>query len=488
MKKLALCIGNDTYEILPQLSCCVADATAMEEQLKSLGFDTVLKINLNREEMADIVLEFVEQIERYDVALLYYAGHGFQADSDNILAPIDLNTNNRPAAVRMSAFPLSELMNQLNRFPEQTKIVILDACRETLGYRGSFQDFAPVSAPQGSVIAFATSPGQSSKENSVTGHGRYTEALLQYMSLPRVPVETVFKKVREALVAGTGGTQIPWEHTSLIGEFYFNPDTIYDGVSYSWEAKADGRFHFLQDSEVKTIVEGLKTYNWPQQETAIHRITSIDFSKASSNELFVLGRNLYQAACGSSFASQGFISNFGATKRIPDQAKLHILNGMAYEIYFDKHNRLRKQYKTSYSASIISYLEQPEFYASREFVASHLCKIENKPIYIPGQNERMYFHVKGHQTDEGYLVEDVIYQGRSVLFNGAGDERIDNDVFRMDTRCFTFEQSLIACVVAPADCVVFQYDDPAISHESVLLTPFDGFTIRFEAEVENDTQ
>ncbi len=70
MKKLALCIGNDTYEILPQLSCCVADATAMEEQLKSLGFDTVLKINLNREEMADVVLEFVEQIERYDVALL----------------------------------------------------------------------------------------------------------------------------------------------------------------------------------------------------------------------------------------------------------------------------------------------------------------------------------------------------------------------------------------------------------------------------------
>lgn len=487
LKKLALCIGNDAYKILPQLSCCIADATAIEGQLKALGFDTILKTNLNREEMADTIFNFVEQLDRYDVALLYYAGHGFQADSDNILAPIDLNTNNRPAAVRLSAFPLSELMNQLNRFPEQTKIVIMDACRETLGYRGSFQDFAPVSAPQGSVIAFATSPGQSSKENSSTGHGRYTEALLQYMSLPRVPVETVFKKVREALVAGTGGSQIPWEHTSLIGEFYFNPDTIYDGISYSWEAKSDSKFRFLPNSEVKAIVEGLKTYNWPQQESAIDKLTSIDFSKASSNELFVLGRNIYQAACGSSFACQRFINRFGASKRIPDQAKLHILNGLAYEIYYDSHNKLRTKYKSSCLASIINYLEQPEFYASREFIASHLCKIEDRPIYIPGQNERMYFMVQGQQTDEGYRIDDVIYQGRSVFYNNDGSKPVDRQGYKAEERCFAFEQSVIACVAAPVDCIQFQYDNPATNNESVLLVPYDGFSIRFESNFEADT-
>ena len=100
------------------------------------------------------------------------------------------------------------------------------------------KDFAPISAPQGSVIAFATSPGQSSKENVGTGHGYYTEALLKYMSLPRVPIETTFKKVREFLFAKTSGTQIPWEHTSLVGEFYFNPDTIYDGAAYSMKLTA----------------------------------------------------------------------------------------------------------------------------------------------------------------------------------------------------------------------------------------------------------
>lgn len=486
MKKLALCIGNDDYEILPRLNCCIADAIAIEEQLKNLGFDTILKTNLNRENLADEILGFVEQIRQYDAVLLYYAGHGFQADGDNILAPIDLNVNNRPAAVRLSAFTLSELMNQLNRFPAQTKIVILDACRETLGYRGTFQDFAPVSAPQGSVIAFATSPGQSSKENAATGHGRYTEALLQYITLPRVPVETVFKKVRESLVVGTGGTQIPWEHTSLIGEFYFNPDTIYDGVSYSWEAKADSKFHFLPDSEVRSIVEGLKTYNWPQQETAISKVTSIDFFKASSNELFVLGRNIYQAACGSSFACLRFINNFGTTKYISDQAKVHILNGMAYEIYYDARNNLRSKYKTSCLASIVNYLEQPEFYASREFIGSHLCKIEDRPIYIPGQNERMFFIVKGKATEDGYQVEDISYHGKSVYFNAKGTEYVEADPWTIGTRCFTFEQSVISCVAAPSDCVQFQYDDPTINHESELLIPYEGFSIRFKVDSEED--
>lgn len=486
MKKLALCIGNNDYEILPKLNCCVADATAIAEQLNNLGFDTILKTNLSRESLADEILGFVDQISQYDAVLLYYAGHGFQADGDNILAPIDLNVNNRPAAVRLNAFALSELMNQLNRFPEQTKIVILDACRENLGYRGSFLDFAPVSAPQGSVIAFATSPGQSASENDATGHGRYTEALLKYITLPRVPVETVFKKVRESLVVDTGGAQIPWEHTSLIGEFYFNPDTIYDGVSYSWEAKADGRFHFHFDSEVRSIVVGLKSKNWPQQETAVNQVMSLDFSQASSNELFVLGRNIYQAACGRSYACQRFISNFGATKDIPDQAKTHILNGMAYEIYYDAQNNLRHHFKVSCLASIVNYLERPEFYSSREFIGSHLCKIEDRPIYIPGQNERLFFIVKGKTTDDGYQIEDISYHGKSVFFNAEGTDYVEEAPCTIENRCFTFEQSVIDYVAAPADCVQFQYDDPTINHESELLIPCEGFSIRFKVDNEED--
>ncbi len=46
MKRIALCIGNDAYSILPALNCAIADATAMEKELKALGFDTELRTDL----------------------------------------------------------------------------------------------------------------------------------------------------------------------------------------------------------------------------------------------------------------------------------------------------------------------------------------------------------------------------------------------------------------------------------------------------------
>ena len=126
---------------------------------------------------------------------------------------------------------------------------------------------------------------------------------------------------------------------------------------------------------------------------------------------------------------------------------------MAYEIYYDARNYLRTKYKTSCLASIVNYLEQPEFYASREFIGSHLCKIEDRPIYIPGQNERMFFIVKGNATEGGYEVEDISYHGKSVFFNAKGADYVGTDSWTIGTRCFTFEQSVISCVAAPSDCV-----------------------------------
>ena len=82
MKRIALCIGNDEYSILPALNCAIADAAAMEEKLKGLGFDTELKTDLDRTGLADAIFSFSDKIENYDAALIYYAGHGFQVDGD----------------------------------------------------------------------------------------------------------------------------------------------------------------------------------------------------------------------------------------------------------------------------------------------------------------------------------------------------------------------------------------------------------------------
>ena len=286
MKILALCIRNDEYQNIPPLCCAVNDAKSVSVELTDLGFEVICECNLDRTMMVEKITSFIDQIEVYDSVLFYYAGHGCQIDGDNILALTDLDINQRPSAIKINAFSLEELMRSLDKYPDKVKVFILDACRTVLFDRGTVKGFAPVRAPQGSIIAFATSPVQSSSENTSTQHGYYTEALLNYIKLPRVNIETIFKKTREQLVASFGGKQIPWEHTSLVGDYYLNPNTIYDDVNYSPEVLADSRYH-SSNSYVREIIDGLKSHNWYTQGAVLLRISTLNLKEVLASDLFV---------------------------------------------------------------------------------------------------------------------------------------------------------------------------------------------------------
>lgn len=448
MKRIALCIGNDNYITLSKLNCAKNDAYEISTALERLGFDTQQVCDIDRTKMVDVITDFTDKLKEYDSCVFYYAGHGFQIDGDNILAPIDLDINGRNQQVKMNAFPLEDLMHQLEIYPDKIKVIILDACRDTLNNRGAFKSFAPVLAPQGSIIAFSTSPGQSSSEHTSSRHGYYTEALLKYIELPRVHIETVFKKTREFLVAELGDKQIPWEHTSLIGDYYLNPNTIYDGVHYSIDALADCQYH-SNNPEVRNILERLKSHNWHSQEKAIPMLKSLVFESIQATDLFVIGRNIYQAADGSCYHAQIFISNF-VNVNIPEMAKLHLLNGMGYEIYFDSQNKLRLHPKSGYYTEIIRLLEMNEFYGSQAFIASSLYRNENQIVYIPGQNEIMDFNV---ETDSNGFLNKIIYRGKNVLFGANGCVYDNDDIFPLDSTSSQLIAEIAKQIVAPLDCV-----------------------------------
>ncbi len=478
MKRIALCIGNDDYQIMNKLTCACADAAAVFEKLKLLGFESYLYENVDRSAFVHAVTEFEEMLDDYDAAVFYYAGHGFQIAGQNVLAPVDLNTHAPDNEVKGNAYPLSDLTELLNQHANVQKAIILDACRTELGVRGNIgAGFGPVFALPGSIIAFSTSPGQASKENISSGHGKYTETLLQFMELPRVPIETVFKKTREKLALVTSNQQISWEHTSLIGEFYLNPDTVYDGMVYSEEAMCDALFRFQKGSKIKEIVDGLKIRVWDTQKAAMAEIASIDFTAASANELFILGRNIYQAADGNCFAAQGFIDDFGLKQYILPQAKCHILCGMAYEMYFDSKNQFRFTYKKGKYTDLISLLELQEFYSSRQFIVSKLVKIDTCPIYIPGQNELMNIAVQCKREDDGIHVTDIIYNGRSVLFSSGGSRKPNlEDAIKI--RISSVEYIVAEKLLAPKSSVRFDYLRVEVERDTKLFIPI-GFSLRY---------
>lgn len=475
MKRYALCIGNDNYDILSKLSCAVADATSVAEKLSVLGFDVDIAMDLNCSELAQTIVRIQDKIEEYDAVLLYYAGHGFQINGENLLVPVEFNDREDPHTAKYRAFPVNDLLNLLESSIKKTKVIILDACRSIIGVRGSGYDFAPMVAPQGSIIAFATSPGHTAKEDH--GHGLYTKYLLEHLDEPRISIETMFKRVRTDLATETNGAQIPWEHTSLIGDFQLNPNTIYGGVNYSSDALADREYVFDRDSKAAPIVSGLKTLSWGPQKTAMSQIRDINFQTVRADDLFVLGRNIYQAACGCCYDSQGFIDNLTSYSYIPDEAKGHLLNGMAFEIYYDHEGDLRRNLKWDYADAVISLLETEPYLSSCEFIATRLLNEDRRVFYVPGQNEKIKVTVKVVEVYEGTAVEDIVYEGRSFYFNVYSNEKPDVSDCYDATGKAAFEAGLRKKMAVMTGYLKVTYDGSEVTNKTKLLLPFNGYNL-----------
>ncbi len=220
-KRLALVIGNANYREAP-LKNPVNDARALAAKLRQLGFEVMLGENLQQREMTRLITSFGEKLAGKGVGMFYYAGHGMQVKGRNYLLPVDARITSE-ASARSESVDLEQVLDQLSNSGSQFNLVILDACRNNpfeRRFRGSTGGLAQVDAPKGTLIAFATAPGKVAMDGEGK-NGTYTTALLRAMAEPGLSVESMFKRVRSEVARVTADQQIPWESSSLTGEFYF---------------------------------------------------------------------------------------------------------------------------------------------------------------------------------------------------------------------------------------------------------------------------
>ena len=224
----ALVIGNSDYENAP-LKNPVNDAALMASTLKGVGFEVMAHVNLDRRELKRAYLRFGDRIKEAGgdtVSLIYYAGHGAQVNGENYLLPIgSLIEDERD--VDIEGVRASSLLRTLKDANAALNIVILDACRNNpfkTSSRSANRGLAKMDAPTGTLLAYSTAPGQvaedGSGENSV-----FTKALALAIRMPGAKVEEVFKRVRIEVMTRTLDQQVPWESTSLTGDFYFSGNT-----------------------------------------------------------------------------------------------------------------------------------------------------------------------------------------------------------------------------------------------------------------------
>ncbi|HEX2448964.1 MAG TPA: caspase family protein [Methyloceanibacter sp.] len=230
-KRVALVIGNASYEHVPALANPSNDAADIGSVLKSLGFEVVEGIDLKQNEMRETVRRFGEALQGADVALFFYAGHGMQVAGTNYLVPIDAKLA-REGDLDFDAIRLDLVLAQMER-ETKTSIVLLDACRDnpmaqtlarSMGTRSANigRGLARIESGVGTFIAFATQPGNV----ALDGQGRnspFTAALVKHLPAEAVDLGAIMIAVRNDVLASTQGKQVPWEHSSLTGQFFFKP-------------------------------------------------------------------------------------------------------------------------------------------------------------------------------------------------------------------------------------------------------------------------
>src|SRR5215510_202160 len=226
-RRVALVIGNSQYHHVSRLANPTNDALLIAETLTSVGFTLVAgkaQLDLDKTAFDRVVQEFGTVIQGAGVALFYYAGHGVQVRGVNYLVPVSANLT-READVDFQMLNIDLVLRQMEGAGTRLNLLLLDACRNNpfagRGLRAVGGGLAQIQAPEGTLISYATQPGNVAQDGT-DGHSPYTAALARAFSKPGLDVFGVFNETGLAVKKRTGGTQQPWVASSpLEGTFYF---------------------------------------------------------------------------------------------------------------------------------------------------------------------------------------------------------------------------------------------------------------------------
>jgi uncharacterized caspase-like protein len=232
-RRVAFVVGNGTYKNVAQLPNPPIDAKAMAATLRNVGFEVIEGSNLSRDQMTEKLLDFGRKAQGSDVAVFYYAGHGIAVGGSNYLLPVDADIKSE-MDVKLGAAINIDLTLEQTMGDAKVKLVFLDACRDN-PFAAKIKSnsatrsvnvqsgLAEMKSGEGTLIAFATGPGQTALDGQEGNNSPFTRALIDNITKPGVEIQQAMTSVRAQVNEETHKGQLPWGHTNLIGAVYLNP-------------------------------------------------------------------------------------------------------------------------------------------------------------------------------------------------------------------------------------------------------------------------
>ena len=431
-KRLALVVGINSYTVLLPLKCAVADAKEFAEVLRGLDFEVICSLDEDGSEVNQKFDLFEERLfdKPYDVALFYFAGHGCMANRSDCLMLKESPelTIDTEVKVKNKSLVLDSLCTRLRGAGDQINIFILDACRSEAGRSATYLNFnfgKNLHIPYQTFIAYSTSPGATAKDGTV--HSPYTQSLLSNIRKKNLSIESLFKQVRKEIYQSVG--QLSWDHSCLIEDFYFcDKEANLISVLYSPDALADKQY-VSKIEDVNKIISLFRTYNYYHQIDAVD-LFKRNFKKIAVDDLFVIGRNILQAAVGGSWEctklmDYSFLRLFQQGDRNP------VLDGVLYEIYFNSSAEFRlkgiKIGNKEIFDKIASLSIQKDFEGSFLFIQSVLEKYKKHLKYLPGQSKLHTIRVNLHIVVVDDLFDDKIWEVDEIILDNKNEMALFSD-------------------------------------------------------------
>jgi hypothetical protein len=236
-KRVALLVGNNVYENVPRLQTAVNDARAVGTALRGLGFSVILAENQSRRAMSEALLAFDKAVEPGDIALFFFAGHGFEIRGQNYLLPTDIPEvrEGQEELIRDSAFPADRIIDRLQARGARTAVLVLDACRnnpfERSGGRGlkGSGGLAAMTPAEGVFIMFSAGAKQTALDRlsntDRASNSVFTRNLIHRLAEPDLTLVQIAKRLQievKQLAASVGRDQTPAYYDQVVGEIVLN--------------------------------------------------------------------------------------------------------------------------------------------------------------------------------------------------------------------------------------------------------------------------
>lgn len=323
-RRIALVVGNNDYEHLPDLQKARGDAESLAPVLQGLGFDVQSVFDADVDQLDDALHTFYNSLEKGDIAFFFFAGHGVADGDSNFLLPVDvpklgeLERNRLPR----KAFDAGEIVSQVRARGARLAFFVLDACREDPFRRDELRGatalggLTRMSPTEGAFVIYSAGTGQTALDSLEAGdpdpNSVFSRKFFPILETPGLPIVEIAKRtqveVRE-LASKVAHKQAPAYYDQVVGQFYFTaPEPALYGLAIGVDEYDRKRFlnGAVNDAErVSRALEALGAREVVRIFDRDARRTFIDYAWRSLVERASPGDTIVFSYAGSSHQFKG---------------------------------------------------------------------------------------------------------------------------------------------------------------------------------------